>query len=130
MTLPVKNWNGRLLDALLHVLDRQIHDAQGTPMGVVDDLELEGINVGEDIPKGAAAPRVSALATGHVMITRILGGRPPESRLKYVGLDEVDALGVLVRLRPEAAEPDTLWLERWLRRWVIGRIPGGRHAPE
>jgi hypothetical protein len=130
MTLPVKQWNGRLLDALLHVLDRQLHDAEGSPLGVVDDLELDGISVGEEIAKGTAAPQVSALITGGVLMTRILGGRPPESRLQYIGWDEVEALGVVLRLRPSAREPDSLWLERWLRRWVIGRIPGGRHAPE
>ena len=25
---------------------------------------------------------------------------------------------------------DVLWVERWLRDHVIGRIPGGRHDPE
>ena len=128
--LPSKQWNGRLLDALLQVLDRQLHDHEGKPLGTIDDIDLEGLPVGEDIPTGTAAPVVGALVCGQVLATRILGGRPPGSRLQYIGWEEVDEVGVVVKLRPGAHEPDTLWVERWLRRWFIGRIPGGRHAPE
>ena len=40
---PVKPHRGHLLDARLHLLDRQLLDAEGDPVGIVDDLELDGV---------------------------------------------------------------------------------------
>ena len=58
---------GRLLDARLHLLDRQMLDDRGVPVGIVDDLELSADAFG-DIPAGAA-PRVTGLVSGHVVAT-------------------------------------------------------------
>ena len=46
------------IDAHLHLLDRQIHDAHGVPIAVVDSLELSDVLVGEEIPAGTP-PRSS-----------------------------------------------------------------------
>lgn len=59
----------RLLDARLHLLDRQLLDDDGYPVGIVDDIDLE---VSE-----AAVPRVTAILTGQVLFTRVFGRRPP-----------------------------------------------------
>jgi hypothetical protein len=125
-----KPWDGRVLDARLQVLDRQLHDHLGNPIGVVDDIDLDGVPVDVDIEVGTAAPVVAALVTGHVWATRIFGGRPPASRLQFIAWELVDRLDVVITLGDNDTQLDSLWVEHWLRRHVIGRIPGGRHAPE
>ena len=65
--LPVKPHRGHLLDARLHLLDRQLLDAEGDPVGIVDDLELDGVEPDRDIDANAPAPQVSALLSGQVL---------------------------------------------------------------
>ena len=60
--LPVKRHRGTLVDARLHLLDRQLLDSDGAPVGIVDDLELDGIELGQDIVERSEAPQVSAAA--------------------------------------------------------------------
>jgi hypothetical protein len=44
--LPVKGHRGsRLVDARLHLLDRQLLDEHDDPVGIVDDLELSGAEI-------------------------------------------------------------------------------------
>jgi hypothetical protein len=125
--LPDKPHRGRLLDARLHLLDRQLVDPEGDPVGIVDDLELDGVTLGEHIPRGAAPPTVGAILSGHVLATRILGGQPPRSRLQVIPWRFVERLGVTIGIADGAAS-DSQWLEHWLRDHVMSRIPGGRHA--
>jgi hypothetical protein len=120
----------RIIDARLQLLDRQILDDDGNPIGTVDDIELDDLALDHDIAAGTAAPQVTALVSGHGLSTRILGGRPPDSRLQFIPWNLVGRIGVVISLRPTDHQFDTLWVERWLRRHVIGRIPGGRHAPQ
>lgn len=120
----------RHLDARLHLLDRQLVDDDGDPIGIVDDLELSGLDVGGDIADGTPPPRVTALLSGQVVTTRIFGGAPPRSRLQEVPWQLVSAVGVTVRLAPTDLTFDVRWVERWLRDHIIARIPGGRHAAE
>jgi len=115
---------GLLLDARLHLLDRQVVDVDEVPTAIVDDLEL---TESRDEPRTLL---VSALLSGPVLGTRILGGRPPSSRLHRVRWSHVAAVGTVVRLGVHGDQLDVLWVERWLRDRVIGRIPGGRHDPE
>ena len=42
----------------------------------------------------------------------------------------VEKLTTVVTLKVTSENFDCTWMERWLRDNVIGRIPGGRHAPE
>jgi hypothetical protein len=128
--LEPKPWDGRVLDARLHILDRQLHDHDGEPVGAVDDIDLDGVPIDVAIEAGTPAPMVAALVTGNVWSTRIFGGRPPTSRLQFIAWDEVERVEVAITLRRSDLQLDSLWVERWLRRHVIGRIPGGRHAPE
>jgi len=118
-----------VLDARLHLLDRQVLDRDGVPVTTVDDLELETVVVGEDLPEHGRPPRLTALLDGNVLLTRILGGRPPSSRLQRIGLDRVAEIGVVVRLTTRAEEEPTGWPERWLRDRLIRHIPGGRRDP-
>jgi len=112
---------GLVLDARLHLLDRQVVDVRGDPVAIVDDVELEerdGRVVATD------------LLSGPVLATRVFGGRPPRSRWHRVAWRHVTEVGVVVRLGVRGETLDVLWVERWLREHVVGRVPGGRHDPE
>jgi len=128
--LPVIPHRGQLLDARLHLLDRQLIDDDGDPAGIVDDLELSGVEVDKDIPQGADKPQVTSLLSGHVVATRILGGEPPRSRLQAIPWQLVASVRVVVTLKPTDMVFDSGWIERWLCDRIIKHIPGGRHAAE
>ena len=120
----------RLLDARLHLLDRQLLDDTGEAVGIVDDLDLDGVTVGADIARGTPAPHISGILTGQVLATRIFGGQPPRAKLQPLPWRLVAKIGAVVQLRPTNQPFDGLWLEHWLRDHLIGRIPGGRRAAE
>lgn len=120
----------RILDARLHLLDRQLVDDDGDPVGILDDLELDGVELDRDIPCGAAAPTVTGILSGQVLGTRIFGGGPPRARLREIPWDTVVRVGVTVQLAPTDIVADAHWVEQWLREHIIGHIPGGRHAAE
>lgn len=120
---------GRILDAQLHLMDRQVLDHDGVPVTTVDDLELSGPPVDAEIAPGTPAPVITALLTGSVLGTRIFGGRPPSSRLIRIPWKDVAEVGVVVRLGVKGEPLDASWVERWVRDKIIARIPGGRHDP-
>ena len=59
---------GRVLEAGLHLLDRQLVDSDGRLAGKVDDLELE-------LPEGGGPPLVTAILAGPGALSRRVGGR-------------------------------------------------------
>jgi hypothetical protein len=128
--LPNMPHRGRLIDARLHLLDRQLLDDNDDPVGIVDDLEVTDFDVDKDIPSGTEAPRVTGLLSGHVVGTRIFGGEPPRSRLQEIPWSLVHSVGTVVKLKPTDMIFDVGWIERWLRDRIIQHIPGGRHAAE
>jgi hypothetical protein len=113
----------QLIDARLHLLDRQLIDHDGEPVGIVDDLEIE------DVQAGDPPPTVTAILTGQVLFTRIFGGKQPRAQLQQIAWDLVDHVATSVHLRL-GADTGGEWVEHWLRDQVIGRIPGGKHAAE
>lgn len=121
---------GQVLDAHLHVLDRQVLDRDGVPVTTADDLELDGIELGRPIEPGAPPPFVSAILTGPDLATRIFGGRPPVSRRIVIPWRLVTDVGTTIRLGVSGESLDATWVERWVSDHIIGRIPGGRHDPE
>jgi len=127
---PAPRPAGLVLDAQLHLLDRQVLDVDGVPVTTVDDLELSGPAPEEPIPDGAAPPSITALLTGPVLGTRIFGGRPPSNRLIRIPWDVVSDVDTVIRVGVRSDSLEASWVERWLRDHVIGRIPGGRHDPE
>jgi len=128
--LPTKRHRGKLLDARLHLLDRQLLDDNDDPVGIVDDVELTDFELDSDISDGAHAPQVTGLLSGQVLATRIFGGEPPRSRLQEIPWELVASIGVVVKLKPTDMRLDVGWVERWLRDRIIKHIPGGRHAAE
>jgi len=119
---------GRVLDARLHLLDRQILDVDGTPVCTVDDLEVHGLD-GSDLPGGTQQAVITSLLSGAVLATRIFGGRPPASRWHRIRWTHVSDVGTTLRLGVRSEELDVTWQERWVRDHVIRRIPGGSHDP-
>lgn len=115
---------GLVLDARLHLLDRQVIDRGGDAVAVLDDLELA------PLPGDPAVLVGTHLLSGPVLVTRIFGGRPPRGRLHRIRWAHVTDVGAVVRLGVPGEELDVLWVERWLREHVIGQIPGGRHDPQ
>jgi hypothetical protein len=128
--LPVKRHRGRLVDARLHLLDRQLLNERDDPVGIVDDLDLSGVELDRDIHEGSQAPQVTALLSGRVVATRILGGAPPRSLLQQIPWKLVDAVGVVIKIKQTDQTFDVEWVERWLRDHIIRHIPGGRHGAE
>ncbi len=120
---------GRILDAQLHLMDRQVLDHDGVPVTTVDDLEVSGPALDVEIERGSAPPVITALLTGSVLGTRIFGGRPPSSRLIRIPWKDVAEVDVVVRLGVKGEPLDASWVERWIRDKIIARIPGGRHDP-
>ena len=120
---------GRVLDAGLELLDRQMLDPKAVPVSTVDDLEVttpdDLAHLDPDRP-----PVISALLTGPVLMTRVFGGRLVESRFIRIPWKVVADVGVVVSLGVDADSLDASWTERWFRDQVIARIPGGRHDPE
>lgn len=135
---PEPRQPGRVLDARLHLLDRQVLDVGDLPVCTLDDLELgalddadDGTVSGEDRPIDGSVPViVTALLTGPVLGTRVFGGRPPASRWYRLPWSQVVDIGTTVHLGVRGAGLDVTWLERWTRHHVIGRVPGGNHDPE
>jgi hypothetical protein len=114
------------------LLDRQILDADGEPVGKVDDIEL---TYGGD---GVAS--VTALLSGQQALGERIGGRlgrwiaatarrmsePPDQpplRIPVALIAEVTSAVTLSVRRELLADPP---LETWLRDHLIGRIPGAR----
>jgi hypothetical protein len=128
----------RVVDVRLHLLSRQVLDVEGEPVTTVDDLELVAADAavetaGDDGPRDAVPgepAEVGALLTGPVLVTRLLGGRPPASRWERVPWSDVGHVGTAIELTVQADSLDLHWTEDWLREHVVGRIPGGRHDPE
>jgi hypothetical protein len=120
---------GRVLDAGLELLDRQMLDPKAVPVSTVDDLEVttpdDLAHLDPDRP-----PVISALLTGPVLMTRVFGGRLVDSRFIRIPWKVVADVGVVVSLGVDGDSLDASWTERWFRDQVIARIAGGRHDPE
>ena len=126
---------GRVLQAGLHLLDRQLIDSDGRLAGKVDDLELE-------VPEGGGPPVVTAILAGPGALSRRIGGRPGawleavanrlrgDRRPARVPFGVVKRIGSAVDLSVAKAELETNRLEAWTRDHLIGHLPGAGAAPE
>jgi sporulation protein YlmC with PRC-barrel domain len=118
----------------LHLLDRQILDRDGEPVGKVDDVELDLDDDG--------SPYVAALLVGQQALGERIGGRlgawiagaarrlSPDYdrgpiRIPYDLVADVDSAVNLSVHREVLPEPA---LETWLRDHLIDRIPGASDA--
>ena len=125
---PPATAGGRLLDARLSLLDRQVLDVEGDPVSVVDDLQLS--ELGERVvARGTPPPKVLALAHGPIVLERIFGGRRPRAHFDRTDWAQVGRIDSAIHLAVPAEAAAVGWLEGWLRDNVIARIPGGRDVP-
>jgi sporulation protein YlmC with PRC-barrel domain len=122
---------GRIIDAGLELLDRQLVDTEGRMAGNVDDLELSWAEAG-------GPPFVSAILAGPGALARRIGGRSGalvasiHARLQDRSLEGparidfgvVQQIGSDVRLSVPRALLATDVFERWVRDVLIAKIPG------
>jgi hypothetical protein len=120
---------GRILDAQLHLLDRQVLDREGMPVTAVDDIELSDVPLGTDLA-GIEPPVIENLLAGAVLGTRLFGGRTPDNHWHRIPWSDISQVEVAIHLEADADDYDLSWSERWVRDRIIGRIPGGLHDPE
>ncbi len=116
------------------LLDRQILDSDGEPVGKVDDLELALDDDGR--------PYVAALLVGQQALGARIGGglgnwlgsvarrlaADPERGPIRIDMAEVAEVNSAVNLRVRRELLPDPALEVWLRDHVIDRIPGSSHA--
>ncbi|MFL5494252.1 MAG: hypothetical protein ACJ8DC_07710 [Gemmatimonadales bacterium] len=111
------------------VLDQQVRDRNGVPMGRVDGVVLE--------LRPGRPPRVSRLVVGGPTLLRrissALAGRAERWRRRWgpkeqggmeVPWSKVITVGIDVKLDLEAESTPAMAWERWVRERIIGRIPG------
>lgn len=117
--------SGRVRDLALHLLDRQVLDADGRAVGNVDDVELH-------VPDDGSPPYVVALLTGPGALGPRLGGlvgrwvttlSHPPGRIGMEHLVELDSALTVSRSREELGVHRA---EDVVRALVVDRIPGGR----
>lgn len=127
---------GRVIDAGLQLLDRQIIDRDGAGAAKVDDVELE---IGAD-----GTPVVTAILAGPAALANRFRGRlgvwfAAVHRRLHPDVDPEPVrvpFGVVVSLDNHlelSVTKDEVGLTRtedWVRHHVVGRLPGARHAPE
>jgi sporulation protein YlmC with PRC-barrel domain len=122
---------GRLVDAGLELLDRQMLDPEGRMAGNVDDLELT-------LPPEGGPPVVSAILAGPGALSRRIGGRLGNAiaslheRLQECDIEGparisfgvVASIGSDVRLTVSRQDLEINRFERWVRDTIIAKIPG------
>lgn len=116
----------------LRLLDRRVVDADGEPVGRVDDLAFER--------DGDAAPRLASIVMGPEALGARLGGvlgrivagagrlRPDGAGPPEVAIGDLDEVGTEVRLKAHRDELPFPRSEAWVREHVIGRIPGATRS--
>ncbi|KXT57017.1 hypothetical protein Y710_11070 [Gordonia sp. QH-12] len=107
----------RTLDLRVHLLDRQIIDCDGVPVGVVDDVEF-------DMSPGGQTPRVVALLTGRALLDRLVAQTPDTTALESIPAEAIADVGVTVELTGSGEDLLSNWPERWFRDQIVSRVPG------
>jgi hypothetical protein len=133
-----QTYRGRMIDAGLQLLDRQLIDVNGEMAGNVDDLELT-------FPEeGSGPPIVSAILAGPGALARRIGGHlgdwiesvharlhtnpsPGPARIPFGVVKRFDSAVELTLPRSELAVNR---IEKWVRDTVISKIPGATDQPE
>jgi sporulation protein YlmC with PRC-barrel domain len=116
------------IDAGLNLLDRQVLDADGVSVGKVDDLE---VTEGDD-----GRLRVTGLIIGPWALTNRFGGVIGrmftllfgDDDATVVPLDLVEKRDTAIHLRARQDDLGLARSEHWVRRHLIGKIPGADDA--
>jgi sporulation protein YlmC with PRC-barrel domain len=122
---------GRVIDAGLELLDRQMIDIHGRMAGNVDDLELT-------FPPEGGPPSVTSILAGPGALARRIGGRIGDTiariheRLQECDIEgptrisfgAVTTVGSDVRLAVSRQDLEIYRFERWARDTIVANIPG------
>lgn len=117
------------MDVIRDVLDKQLVDRKGRPMGKADGIVIEW---GEGRQPRLAYIEVGAITLG-ARLHRRLGKwvealvkrlSDKESECYRIPWSKVVVTGIDITVDVLAETTPVLTFERWLRRRVIGRIPG------
>jgi hypothetical protein len=126
---------GRVRDLALHLLDRQVADTEGRAVCKVDDLEFT-------VPDDGSAPYVTAILCGPQALSPRLGGllgewlvfwaaalgRSHSREPGRIGMELLTDLGTGVTISKSRAELGLHRNEDRAREYLVGRLPGARHA--
>ena len=121
---------GRVLDLALHLLDRQINDTDGNPVGNVDDVEIDESGYVEALlvgPQAVAGRLGGRLGEWLAFWTRVLQGGTEPTRIPVDLLTDLGSHITVARSRTELGAHRN---EDRAREYLIGRIPGGRREWE
>lgn len=117
---------GRVRDLALHLLDRQIDDTDGNPVGNVDDVEIDddgyvvALLVGPQALSGRLGGR---LGEWLAFWTRVLSGGAEPTRIPMSLVTDMGSHITVARSRSELGAHRN---EDRAREYLVGRIPGGR----
>lgn len=125
-----------IADAVLYIslrlLDRRVVDADGEPLGRVDDLAFE--------PDGDRPPRLASILMGPEALGARLGGvfgrivsgaarlRPDGATAPEIAIADLDTVDIEVRVDAHRHDLPFPRSEGWVRDHVIGRIPGAERS--
>jgi hypothetical protein len=119
--------SGRVLDAVVHLMDRQVVDPDDRMVCNVDDLELT-------FPDDGGPPYVSAILAGPAALAPRIGGPFTHwfgEKPGRVSFGVVDEVGSRVRIALHRDEvPQVTRVDDWIRDNVIAHLPGADHASE
>lgn len=121
--LPTYAFKGQVLDAHLHILDRQVLDNDEVPVGHVDDIELEDPESAHDL-NPESPPAVTNLILNSGFWQRVFGGRPPLSEQHRVPWSAVREIGTAIELGEPESSFNVTWSEHWVRRGHCSPAPG------
>jgi sporulation protein YlmC with PRC-barrel domain len=119
------------VDLVRDLLDKQVKDRRGRKLGKVDGVVLE--------TREGEPPRVAFIEIGSVTLARRIGPRCArwvqafevaagisDGEPVRIPFSRIDEVGIEVTADVDATETAAWAWERWLRRHVVERIPGGR----
>ncbi|MCC3762109.1 hypothetical protein K3N28_03360 [Glycomyces sp. TRM65418] len=131
----MSTWQGReIVDLLTDIIDREIVDPEGVPLGRVDDLELRSRDDGRTevvaLLTGTVAlePRLPRWALTLIRASARLTGGPDDPR--RIPIEAITKVDTVVSITAAAAAAAASPSEERLKRKIIGRIPGADHASE
>ena len=123
---------GRVIDAALHLLDRQVLDPGDRMVCNVDDVEIseDGYVTALLVGPQALAGRLGGLLGQWLAFLSEGIGRSSTSEPTRIGIDLVTDYGPAITVARSREQLGAHRNEDRAREYVIGRIPGADHARE
>jgi sporulation protein YlmC with PRC-barrel domain len=121
---------GQPRDLALHLLDRQIIDTDGNPVGNVDDVEIDDDGMVTALLTGpqALAPRIRGHLGRWLLVLSAGISRRSTEQPARIGVDLVTDYGTAITVARSREDLGAHLNEDRMRDYVIGRIPGANHA--